>query len=139
MGFATYIARRQLAPGHVVGVSYTLPLILTVADRPSTLLTRQPESLSGNVETLYFGEVTNWEFAVAAEPGRRQLVLREFLASIGDGQVFTLDPYGTPEVSSSELMNCVRTDRGTSAERVLSSHRDGENDYFAYRFSVRKV
>ena len=139
MGFATYTARRKLSPGHVAGMVYTIPIIATAADESSQILRAMSESLAGNVETLYFGEVSRWEISVAAEEGRRQLVLREFLASIADGQIFTLDPYGTEDAPSSMLMQCIREDSGASANRVLSSGWDGENDYFAYRFAVREV
>jgi hypothetical protein len=33
MAYVIYTARRSLAPGHVAEISYTLPLILTRADR----------------------------------------------------------------------------------------------------------
>jgi hypothetical protein len=139
MGFAVYTARRQLAPGHIVGVSYELPLRLTAANRSSEIKRQVAESLSGATEYLYFGEVYFWDITFASERGHAQAILREFLASTASGESFQFDPYGTPDAISVNFATVRRADSGISPQRVLSSTRDGANDWFQYTMRVREV
>lgn len=138
MAEVTYIARRRLAPNHFAGTSYELPLSISDLRRPSEGdLKRVIKSLSGAVETLYFGRERIWQVTLAPTPINEAALLYEFLESTADGQVFAFDPYGARE-SPSQPLNVVREDMGYTEEVVTRQGLGGFTDYVRLSFSVRE-
>lgn len=133
MALVTYEARRNLAPGHAVGVVYSVPLSLQSAERSVQINRRQQESLSGRVETLFYGERVRWDVEFRPFPGLYLPYMREFLSSTADGQTFEFDPYGTESVPSAHKVYVIRDDDGHSEPRFLALGQGGENDWFEAR------
>jgi hypothetical protein len=136
MSYVTYEARRSLAPGHVAAIVYTLPLVLTRADRQTTDDVKRSRSLSGRTEVLYYGSIVTWDVEIA--PVRYALVplYREFLASTADGQTFQFNPDSDYE---GDEINVIRDDDGYSDQRAIQSTRGTSLDRFSYTFRLREV
>ncbi len=139
MGWVTYIARRSLAPSHFVETSYTFALSITDVRRPTAgALKRMPESLSGVVETLYFGRGRTWIVQLAPVQIHLAQIHYEFLESTDDGQVFTFDPYGTEDFPR-WAMNVKRADDGYSEDIFQREGRGGLTDWVSLGFTVRET
>lgn len=139
MASATYIARRGLIAGHTAGIQYTFDFETQRITRPNgDDLKVRSESLSGAVETLYFGERRIWSVQTTpvAASAAESLELQEFLRSTADGQSFDLDPYGT-EASPVASMTVLREDDGYTEELFMAV--DGTGDYVSFSFQVREV
>jgi len=120
MGWAFYIARVDLAPSHVAETTYEIPLVITGDGFQfigKDLKTKQ-KSISGVVETNYFGRERIWRITLEPIQEQEAAVLREFLASTADGQPFTFDARGTPDMPLAE-MTVVRDDEGASEELFI--------------------
>jgi hypothetical protein len=136
MSYVTYEARRNLSPGHVAALVYTLPLILTRADRQTADDVRRQRSLSGRTEVLYYGTIVTWDVEIA--PVRFDLVplVREFLGSTADGQTFQFNPYSDREI---DALNVIRDDDGYSDQRAVQTTRGNQADRFTYTFRLREI
>lgn len=139
MAYAIYLAQRGLVTYHTIGVSYSLNFDTSDVVPPSgdDLKTRQ-ESISGVVETNYYGERLIW--SITTTPVQRSsaqaLLLREFLRSTADGQQFTFDPYGI-EDNEVEPLTVIREDSGFTRDKFQEI--DGPTDYERYTFSIREA
>lgn len=136
MAYVVYEARRSLAPGHAVGVVYTLPLILTRADRRSDANVRRQRSLSGRTETLFYGSIVTWDIATAPVPHAHVALIREFLDSTIDGQTFQINP--TSNVETDEI-DVIRDDDGYEDQRAVPSTVGHAFDRFSFQFRVREL
>lgn len=96
------------------------------------------ESISGSVETLFFGERRIWTVNTIPVSASSDVALElyEFLRSTADGQNFDFDPYGTEDVPSL-LMTVVREDDGYTESLFMAV--DGTGDYVSFSFQVREV
>lgn len=139
MAFALYMARRRLAPNHVSGTSYSLPLSIANVSPPSGgALKAMPVSLNGTVETLYHGRERLWSVHLAPVQIHLADLVYEFLESTDDGQVFTFDPYGSEELPR-QPMSVVRSDSGYSEDSFQREGRGGHTDWVSLGFSVREA
>lgn len=141
MGFATYTAKRELAPGHVENTSYTIPLSLTQDgfESSSKDLKETQKSLSGAIETLYFGSEKIWAVTLEPVSDEESLLIREFIESTADGQSFTFDPYGSEDRESSRLMTVKRNDDGAKESVFLRTGDPGGADSIQFSFEVREA
>jgi len=139
MGYATYIAKRELAPGHVESISYTLPLTLTQDgfEFIGKDLKESQKSLSGVIETLYFGSEKIWTVTLEPVNDEESFLLREFIESTADGQAFTFDPYGSEDNPSSRVMTVKRNDDGARETVFLRTGDPGGADCVQFSFEVR--
>lgn len=138
MAEVVYVARRRLAPNHFAGTTYEMPISISDLRRPSEGdLKRTPKSLSGVVETLYFGRERIWHVTLEPVQIIEAALLYEFLESTADGQVFTFDPYGSAD-STSQPLNVVREDAGYLEDVVTRQGLGGFTDYVRLTFSVRE-
>mgnify|MGYP001128290258 CR=1 FL=1 len=139
MAAVTYVARRGLAPAHSAGTAYTFPLSISDLQRPQQSdLKYESKSISGQVETLYFGEERIWTVTLAPVRIADAAILYEFLRSTGDGQDFTFDPYGTT-VTSVQPLTVKRSDNGFSESVFQRLGQGGLTDWVQFGFSVREV
>lgn len=140
MALVTYDARRSLAAGHAVDETYSLRLQLTPATERSVQdLKNAQQSLNGKSEIQYFGQVETWSIQLAPANLHDAELIREFLDSTGDGQVFTFDPYGTESRESAWAANVKRDDEGYTETRVVPVGRGGEDDFIQFFFRVRSA
>lgn len=141
MGYATYTAKRELAPGHVANTSYTIPLTLTQEGFEFTGkdLKETPKSLSGVIETLYFGSEKVWSVTLEPVPDEESFLLREFIGSTADGQAFAFDPYGSDGAPSSRLMTVKRNDEGAKESVFMRTGDPGGADAVQFSFEVREA
>lgn len=141
MGFATYIAKRELAPSHVENTSYTIPLTLTQEgfESNSKDLKETQKSLSGAVEVLYFGSEKIWAITLEPVSEEEAFLLREFIESTADGQSFTFDPYGSDDAPSTRLMTVKRNDDGAREAVFLRTGDPGGADSVQFSFEVREA
>lgn len=137
MASITYVARRSLATGHVLGVTYSIETDLMQADRGVRYLRERQQSLSGHVETNFFGSTAIWTIRTLPLPYEDTEILREMLDSTADGQEFSFDPYGTPDVAV-RLLTVVREDDGHDEERIVEVG-DWQVDRFGFSFQLREV
>jgi hypothetical protein len=131
----TYVAKRDLASGHVEDTEYSLEFEISDLRRPSGGdLKVKTKSLDGSMETLYFGRERIWGVTVVPVQisSEQAELLYEFLGSTADGQQFTFDPY-----DDSTGYQVSREDDG--AEETPFSQIDGVNDYAQFSFQVREV
>jgi hypothetical protein len=139
MPCVTYTARRGLAVGHVVDTSYTWDISISDLQRPSGRdLKETQESISGAVETLFFGEVRIWSVTLAPIRIRDAGIHYEFLRSTADGQVFNFDPYGSAGHPVQSL-NVVRADSGYTESVFIREGAGGLTDRVTLGFQVREV
>ena len=136
MAYVIYTARRSLAPGHVADVVYTLPIILTRANRRSDADVRRQRSLSGRTETLFYGNAVIWDIGIA--PVRYGLVplYREFLDSTIDGQTFQLNAVSNLEADEVDV---IRDDDGYQDERAVQTGAGHTKDLFTFQFRAREL
>jgi hypothetical protein len=139
MACVTYIAKRALAPGHTLSSAYDLPLKVTDLIRPSGSALREiQESISGKVETQYYGECRRWSVTLAPVRVSEAAILYEFLRSTEDGQQFTFDPYGT-DGSPVLSLAVVRDDDGYTDDSFQREGRGGYTDWVRLGFRVREA
>lgn len=139
MACVTYEARRGLAPGHVVGETYSLPLSIASLTRPDGGdLKEVAQSISGDVEVQYFGSIRVWSVTLAPVRVSEAGNFYEFLRSTADGQTFTFDPYGSDGHPVS-LMNVVRSDSGYTDAEFQREGKGGNSDLVSLGFQVREV
>ncbi len=136
MAYVTYEARRSLAPGHVASVAYTLPIILTRADRRSEADVRRQRSLSGRTETLFYGNAVTWDIAIAPVRQSQVVYYREFLDSTIDGQTFQINPFNNLETAE---LSVIRDDSGYEDQRAVQSNAGHHLDLFTFQFRVREL
>lgn len=140
MAFAEYVARRSLAPGHIVDTPYTLILpSLSRCQLGRDRRTSRKVSMSGAAETLFYFAKRTWQVQTEPVLLDEAQTLIEFLDSIDDGQSFTFDPYGSPDSRSSSCAVVVSDDQGYTLERVRTRGRSGADDYFEFSFGVREL
>jgi hypothetical protein len=141
MGYATYIAKREFAPGHVENTSYTIPLTLTQDgfEFIGKDLKETQKSLSGATETLYFGSEKIWTITLEPVNDEESLLLREFIESTADGQSFAFDPYGSEDSPSGRLMTVKRNDDGAKESVFLRTGDPGGADAVQFSFEVRRA
>jgi hypothetical protein len=140
MGWATYVAKRELAPGHVADDSYTIPLTLTQEGFESIGkdLKETPKSISGAVEVLYFGREKIWAITLEPVSDEESLLLREFIESTADGQTFSFDPYGT-EAAPRRVLSVKRNDEGAKETNFLRTGDPGGSDAVQFSFEIREA
>ena len=138
MGFATYTATRDLAPGHEEGEAYTIPLSLTQDgfEFIGKDLKEMQKSLSGNAEVLYYGRERIWTVTLEPVSEEESLLLREFIESTADGQEFVFDPYGTEDAPRKEML-VKRNDEGAKELAFLRTGDPGGADFVQFSFEVR--
>jgi hypothetical protein len=139
MASVAYEARRGIISGHTFGADYTLDLDFEAIARPNgDDLKNGSESLSGTVETLFFGERRVWQFTIAPFAVNAGIAgqIFEFVRSTADGQQFSIDPYGTVDTPVQPL-NVIREDDGYTEEPFVAV--DGVGDYVKVTFQVREV
>jgi len=135
MAYAIYTAKRSLAPGHVATIVYTLPLVLTRADRRNSHNIRRQESLSGRVETRYYAAPVTWDVEVAPFRASHLPLIREFLDSTADGQQFSINLLSN--LQADELL-VVRDDEGYGDQRAVQTGKGQAYDFFTVSFRVRE-
>jgi hypothetical protein len=139
MASASYTARRGLVSGHVAESTYSIDMDLESVSRPSgDDIKVRSESMSGAVETLFFGERRVWTLVVApvSASSDQALLLLEFLRSTADGQEFFLDPYGT-EAEPGLVLSVIREDDGYTEDVFVAL--DGVGSFVRFTFRVREV
>jgi len=139
MPYVAYVARRALAPSHAAGSTYVLPIVFTELQRPSgNDLKVTTQTLSGAVETLYFGEIRAWSITLAPVRVQDAAIHYEFLRSTADGQVFTFDPYGSAG-HNVQAMDVVRADQGFTEATFQREGLGGLTDWVTLGLQVREV
>ena len=140
MAFVEYVARRTLAPFHVVDTPYPLALpSLVRCDITRDRKTSRRTSMSGAVETLFYYSKRIYSVQTEPVPFDEARAIIEFLESIDDGQSFTFDPYGTPSLRSVAAAVVVSDDQGYTQDRVVKRGQGGADDYFQFSFGVREL
>jgi len=140
MAFVEYVARRRLAPGHVLDAPYTLVLpSLERCEITRGRKTSRRVSLSGIAETLFFYSKRIYSVQTEPVPLDEARNLIEFLESVDDGQSFTFDPYGSPDFRSADAAVVVSDDQGYTMQRALQRGRNGADDWFSFSFGVREL
>ena len=140
MAFVAYVARRSLAPGHVVDSPYSLTLPnLVRCDIRRDRKTSRKVSLSGAAETLYYYSKRIYSVQTEPVPLDQSALIIEFLESVDDGQSFTFDPYGTSAFRSPASGVFISDDQGYTLDRFVMRGQGGANDLFQFSFGVREL
>jgi hypothetical protein len=132
MASVTYIAKRRLIPGRIVGFEYDLDIEPAVLDLSDEADSSAHISLSGKTETVFNRLDETWSVTTVPLDMAGMLAFREFLASASDGQTITFDPYGTANAPVLRV----------SAILTSSNHtpiRQGTINLFVYSFTVRVI
>lgn len=135
MGTIVYIAKRSIAPGHVIGDEYALEIgFQEDATRRSAVEKDVQRALGGAMETLRHRNDVMWSLTLEPKQGKDMPFVREFLDSTDAGEPFEVDIYGQYGV----LTNVRRTDSGhveTSFMRVGSA----DDDWFTAQIEVIEI
>lgn len=107
----TYTAKRGIASGHSVGVSYNIDLYTGVPTPIVEPAARVAVAIDGTRETLLLRVGRTWQFTSdhftrTGSPSTFDVVA-EFLASVAGGEEFTFDPWRVPGGSSVAPVACV--------------------------------
>jgi hypothetical protein len=128
-----YTAKRRLSGGHVAGVNYSLEVAMAAIDREEKSERTKHRSLDGAPETWLLRIDIFWHYATgdfdSSDPRLAQL--REFLASVAAGELFTVDPYGTVDDPVEPLLCELES---TGYREVRQGTR-----FLSLSFSVREV
>jgi hypothetical protein len=139
MTTATYVAKRSIISGHLLGESYTiaLKLLSTSPGFEREVNATENESLSGHVETLRFHAAKTIQVDLAPLKGGTELdAVLEFLDSVEGGESFTFDHYGSIAVPHDPVS--ARRQKGSySLARHTPIGAGGATDYFSISFRVR--
>ncbi len=133
MGYATYTAKRSLANSHAIDVAYTIPLSLQDLVFAGADLKVPQKSLSGKVETLFFGQEKIYRVILEPILDAESAAVREFIDSTADGHTFVFDPHGLPGQPVREL-TVIREDSGATESIRL---RDGIDAWVQFEFEIR--
>jgi hypothetical protein len=90
----TYTAQRSLIAGHVADNDYALVIGTTAIPRSRVANRVQQKTLSGKIETLYFGADNNWRVNFEPVRGNTLAALREMLDSTESGELFRMTLLG---------------------------------------------
>lgn len=134
-----YVATNGLVPYHSESLAYDFVFDTSeVVPPPGNDLKTKQESISGLIETCYYGERRIWSFTTIPmqEQAADTQLLMEFMRSTADGQTFTVDPYGNMGAVTAPLA-MIREDQGFT--RAQFQMIDGVNDYYQFSFKVREV
>lgn len=140
MAWATYTARRDLAPLHFTSTEYTIPLALTqegFVPRHVDLKVRN-EMLTGRVETIYHGRKRIWHVILEPVEEGDAALIREFLGSTADGQQFSFDPIGSIDAPVREML-VVREDDGATEDPWMRAGDPAGTDLVQFSFDIRQV
>lgn len=107
----SYTAKRGIASGHSVGVSYNIDLYTAVPTQTVEPTARVAVAIDGTRETLLLRVGRTWQFTSdhftrTGSPSTFDVVA-EFLASVAGGEEFTFDPWRVPGGSSVAPVACV--------------------------------
>ncbi len=138
MAWASYTAKRELAPSHVADAVYEIPLNLTQDgfESISKDLREMQKSLSGKVEILYYGSEKIWSVTLEPVSDEDSLLIREFIESTADGQEFQFDPYGSIDAPR-KVMAVKRNDEGAKETVFLRTGDPGGTDAVQFSFEIR--
>lgn len=140
MAYAEYVARRSIAPGHIVDTPYSLTLPnLVRCDIRRDRKTSRKLSMSGVAETLFYYSKRVYSVQTEPVPLDQTALIIEFLESIDDGQSFTFDPYGTSSFRSPASAVVISDDQGYTQDRFMMRGQGGANDWFQFSFGVREL
>jgi hypothetical protein len=129
-----YEARRSLVSGHTEAGLYTINLQLTDCDRKRDVERKQQRALGGATYTVYHRGDVVWQCETAPLQGSDADLMREFLDSVEDGQVFQFDPLNWAGVSPNAMRSVVITSDGYTENRY--AQRGSQSlDWFKFRFS----
>jgi hypothetical protein len=135
MPYATYKATEAIASGHTLNNTYTLSFQVQQAAPRNEILKREQRSLSGQKETLFYGNLVRWSIMLAPFPAELLPYYEEFLKSTADGQVFVIDPYGS-ELSPVKLLTVDRDDTGHTLTRMVPTGDPQYSDMWECSFEV---
>ncbi len=128
MSLVTYTARRSLVPGHAVGETHELELLVrdsgVVPGRAHRSV--QQEALAGAVESILY--MHKRQYAVTLAPLQLEeldLVL-EFIDSVINKETFTFAPYGIPGLTLSAIL---LEPTGYDLQEFMA--QEGADDYFS--------
>lgn len=138
MTAVTYIAKREIASGHVLDGSYSLDLKVTEMT-PRRKVGRVVKTPLAGVGAEVIRRFGLWEYAVTLAPvtGTPLAYLREFVASVED-QSFTFDPYGSVAVPGTTPPPFVARilEDDVPFQRAMKRRLGGASDYFQVSFTV---
>lgn len=132
MAYVNYLARRVMVPGHVFNDSYSLPVSLVSFEFAGRDLKTTQITKSGKRQTTYFGRDEIYRVVFAPMRDRDSAVMREFLSSTADGQLFTIDPHGSEAVPI-KTMSVRRNDDGA---RETETMRDETELYVQFEIEI---
>lgn len=140
MGWASYVATREFAPGHTDGQSYIIPLSITQDgfEAIGKDLKETQKSLSGAAEVCYYGRERIWSVTLEPVSDEESLLLREFIESTADGQAFEFDPYGS-EAAPRRQLTVKRNDDGAKEAVFLRTGDPGGADAVQFSFEIREA
>lgn len=123
---------------HSAGDTVTLNLSLRGKDRVRTRKADTQEALDGSVyTTLHYGR-WGWELETGPMNQAGFALMREFLTSVEDGQVFGWDPDHDAAPSPLAYRNVV-LDGTTWTEQRYATGTSQSTHYFGYKFRLREV
>jgi len=128
-----YIAKRELASGHVAGNSYSFDIGMQVIDRNGKQIRTRHKSIGGQSET-WLQNIERY-YDLQTEPidlaDVRLGYMREFIDSVADGTAFNLDFDGTVAVPVSPAPYEIESD----------SHKESRLGprLIQFSFKVRKL
>lgn len=137
MTAVTYVAKRSLITGHVVGTTYRVPLICQDIVQGSIKRETMNESMSGLQETFLYYQKKTYDVTLAPlQLGALDLML-EFLDSVAGRETFTFDPYGAVDFTVAPITAYLTSDPYTVSPFTRHG-RGGRDDFHVVSFSVRQ-
>jgi|GEM_PF-1784715 hypothetical protein len=139
MATITYIAKRSLVAGHVAGQEYSLVVPIEDWTPRRERVTEEVTSLDGKQFQTFHRKDRLWSVGTVpldaigqVEPADADLVeqLREWEDSVQAGEVFQIDPFGTPETPGQPVSVTLK---GDVTESLVNSV-----GYYRYSFNVRR-
>jgi hypothetical protein len=129
MPSVTYTAKRGLISGHTVDASYSLDLSLALNAEEYNPVTHHNVSIGGSRQVWFEREEVNFNCRTIPLSGADRDAFLEFIRSVGDGQTFTYDPYGT--IASPDNPQSAKLIGKPKPQLV-----DGSGPFFSYTFKI---
>ena len=134
-----YEISRAVASGYTLGALHTFAPKLRDKDEGRKSNRKRTLSLDGTVFTTYYGGVTSWSLETVPIGGTDAALVRMFLQSVEDGQVFMFDPANAPGASPGAYRAVVLDTESYTPTRRVRRGNGGASDLFVYEFRLLEV
>jgi hypothetical protein len=134
-----YQITRSVAPGYTLGALNTFAPALREKDRGRKASRKRVMSLGAVPFTTYYHGSTTWQLETTPMTETQAEVMRMFLDSVEDGQVFYWDPKYAPAHTPNAYRAVILDGDTYQQDRKVKRGDGGEGDLFTFTLRLLEV